>query len=780
MKNNIKKADIGKGLVNGMAAGVTAGAAAALVREVLNAIEDAKAEKKRRNPRTDENTVVLHIPKATEIEKPASARDDFDDAKIVDGKEIELSTPERDTAGRFAPGWISKKAQSTGTVGGLLGALLGYDYLTGFSKGVDKTKVELKNWWNNYSDDTGTILGATGGLVGGYILAKKIAQKIEEARLKREIAAAQKEYSNLLTNKNAECDLLDFGFSKEAQVAQNNTTPVDPPKPSKGIPRPPVPDPKGNGSNILIDGLSEIAGGVVKDITGPIRGGVESTGHEHGEAADEALATGVRASAGVMGATTVATIVAALAIAHVTKQILKKKYGNPNLQKDVVPRNTNVIFKASEDESFEISPATAIVALWMYKDSMAHEIYGPIERGIKLAETAADDSVVDPFAPQPAETPQQPQKLYNTPNSLPENTRLLDDPNIRTIAVQTLAQPNTFKKQLYGAYGITPKEQIPDDPSPGAMWVMGGQDYFGVPFDKVIANPALSKWLENEANAFSQFSEDNEELRKIREGLTPEAAAQANRLAALSGYMTDPNDPSSARGGFGEMFSGQIRKEIEDMRANHPEEFNAFMGDVIRSNNGLVKIMNSAEFAPAMNRMAEDRINDYLNNSWFGKATNSGWMAQLPFFNWIKQLAMWFFTKTHLGHALAMRSALGQYVDEPGKLLLGQYGNGQVYNPNIDPIEMEKGGEVFTKLSGSPLGMISEDIANLNINTDMSNVSLDEKLDTILGRLPASRQKTKRKYVSIKGDKEYQDLIKRKRKKILKILQDINEEYAEQ
>ena len=46
MKHNIKKADIGKGLVNGMAAGVTAGAAAALVREVLNAIEDAKAEKK--------------------------------------------------------------------------------------------------------------------------------------------------------------------------------------------------------------------------------------------------------------------------------------------------------------------------------------------------------------------------------------------------------------------------------------------------------------------------------------------------------------------------------------------------------------------------------------------------------------------------------------------------------------------------------------------------------------------------------------------------------------
>ena len=776
MKNNIKKADIGKGLVNGMAAGVTAGAAAALVREVLNAIEDAKAEKKRRNPRTDENTVVLHIPKATEIEKPASARDDFDDATSVDGKEIELSTPERDTAGRFAPGWVSKKAQSTGTVGGLLGALFGYDYLKGFSKGVDKTKVELKNWWDNYSDDTGTILGATGGLVGGYILAKKIAQKIEEARLKREIAAAQKEYSNLLTNKNAECDLLDFGFSKEAQNAQNNTTPVEPPKPSKGIPRPPVPDPRGNGSNIIIDGLSDIAGGVVKDLTGPIRGGIESTGHEHGEAADETLATGVRASAGVMGATTVATIVAALAIAHVTKQILKKKYGNPNLQKDVVPRNTNVIFKASEDESFEISPATAIVALWMYKDSMAHEIYGPIERGVKLAQ----DASADPFAETPATQPTEPIKPYYTPNTLPKGTRLLDDPNIRTIAVQTLAQPNTFKKNLYSAYGITPKEQIPDDPTPGLNWVTGNEDYFGVPFDKVIANPHLSKWLDNEVAAMTQWQEDNEDVKKVLEGQSPEAIGNMRRLAALGGWNPDPNDQSTARPGFGKLFNDQLRQEIEDMKANHPEEFNAFMGDVIRSNNGLVKIMNSAEFAPAMNRMAEDRINDYLNNSWFGKATNSGWMAQLPFFNWIKQLATWFFTKTHLGHALAMRSALGQYVDEPGKLLLGQYGNGQVYNPNIDPIEMEKSGEVFTKVSGSPLGMISEDIANLNINTDMSNVSLDEKLDTILGRLPASRQKTKRKYVSIKGDKEYQDLIKRKRKKILKILQDINEEYAEQ
>ena len=728
--NNIKKANIGKGIGNGLAFGVTSGIAVSFAREIIQAIEDAKLEKKRRDPKTDSNTVVLHVPK--ELEKPASARDNFDDAKANDGKEIELKTPERDKAGRFTPNWVSKQADTAGTAaaigGGIVPSILGIEYLGGMAGGMKDTKEALKSWWNNYKDDTGTILGSTAGIVGGYILARKLAQKIEEERLKREIAAAQEEYAKLLTAKKASCELLELGIEKSADEDDIY------------FEQPKIPDTSNDPSVVKDIGttIGQTLWEGAKSLVDPAKHDAAEKGKEHAPFVDKPTAAAVNASSKVFAGTTVATIIAALAIAHVTKKVLKQKYGNPNVKRDVVPRTTSVILKASEDNSFEISPATAIVTLGYIKEAMAYDMNKPIFDGIKKAQstqqTVNDDIFDDPFD---TGTPAKP---ANTAPAAPRKPgMLIDDPNMWALATRYMARPDNFRAQLYRQF------------NPNATQLPEGYSERG----------------------FTQDDFDN--LGNGKGELAGISIPYANM--DLQDLIEANKDSGKLPG---ELIGDKIKQEFAQLKETDPKRYNAFVGQLLQTNPELIKILNSDEFAENVNQLADERINNYFSpkdpNSkaptTFGNAISSGWLGQLPFYNWLRQIASWLFKNTRIGHAMGLRSYLGQYTKNPGELLMRAYGNGSVYNPNTD-----KEAEFLAKQAGLP-GL--EDIANINILGDASNTALDEKLDQLLGRLPGSRRETKRKYVSITGDKETQALIRKKRKQILKILQDLNAEYSEQ
>ena len=778
--SNIKKANIGKGLGNGLAFGVTSGIAVSFAREIIQAIEDAKLEKKRRNPKTDSNTVVLHVPK--ELEKPASARDDFDDAKANDGKEIELKTPERDKAGRFTPNWVSKQAgvgDVVNTAGGVakpvattIGGLAAADFLSHMFGSMGKSWERLKDFGNTYGDSVGTIAGSTAGIVGGYILARKLAQKLEEARLKREIAAAQKEYANLILGKKASCDILDIGLDKQAEdpiytgptADRNNKTWLD-----RGF---------SSTYGFLADQLKKVTDQNTTPST------IGQLGEQAGRGLDNITAKGVDASAKVLAGTTVATIIAALAIAHVTKKVLKQKYGNPNVKRDVVPRTTSVILKASEDNSFEISPATAIVTLGYIKEAMAYDMNKPILDGIKKAYAtpavsperfmppgSQEQAVVPESAPASNPTGQAPQPAQTasaapatTPQAVnddvfddpfdtgtpakPVNTAkatqrkpgmLIDDPNMFALAIRYMARPENFRAQLYRQF-----------------------------------NPNATKLPEGYSER--GFTQDDFDILGNGKGELAGIRIPYNNADLLDLFEANKNSGKRP----GEFIGDKIKQEFAQLKETDPKRYDAFIGQLLQTNPELIKIINSDEFAENVNQLADERINNYFSpkdtNSkaptTFGNAISSGWLGQLPFYNWLRQIASWLFKNTRIGHAMGLRSYLGQYTKNPGELLMRAYGNGPVYNPNTD-----KEAEFLSKQAGLP-GL--EDITNINILGDASNTALDEKLDQLLGRLPGSRRETKRKYVSITGDKETQALIKKKRKHILKILQDLNAEYSEQ
>ena len=745
--NNIKKANIGKGLGNGLAFGVTSGIAVSFAREIIQAIEDAKLEKKRRDPKTDSNTVVLHVPK--ELEKPASARDDFDDAKANDGKEIELKTPERDKAGRFTPNWVSKQAGTAETAaavgGGIVPSILGIEYLGGMAGGMKDTKEALKSWWNNYKDDTGTILGSTAGIVGGYIIARKLAQKLEEARLKREIAAAQEEYAKLLTAKKASCELLELGIEKSADEDDIY------------FEQPKIPD-RSNDSSVANDIGTTIGKTLwegAKSLIDPAKHDAAEKGKEHAPFVDKPTAAAVNASSKVFAGTTVATIIAALAIAHVTKKVLKQKYGNPNVKRDVVPRTTSVILKASEDNSFEISPATAIVTLGYIKEAMAYDMNKPILDGIKKAQALTPDEQKVRFM-----TPEQrAQAGISNVNGIQPATQqaqvatpqknpglLIDDENMWALATKYMSKPENFRAQLYRQFN-------PGKPLPQGYGEVGFAD-----------------------DAFNAFGVGQGELSEIKLPLdNPYIQKIINDNSSIpdGGFV-----PHVDKAGVSAAISAQLRSELESLKKTDPKRYDAFIGGILQTNPALIKELNSADFKDNVNAMADAAINNYFSpkGSGFGKAISSGWMASLPFWGWLRSLASWLFKNTRMGHALGLRSALGKYTKNPGALLMKAYENGPVANPNIDE-PMEKDNEYHEKIAGLP-GL--EDITNINILGDASNTALDEKLDQLLGRLPGSRRETKRKYVSITGDKETQALIRKKRKQILKILQDLNAEYSEQ
>ena len=388
--------NFGKGAIIG---GATS-AAIVLARDFVHALEDAKAEKKRRHPHTDANTIVINIPKQLEA-KAASAREGFENVPALESKTISLSDTSRDVKGRFTPAWLSKAAQTkpSQTVPWLTALV------AGMAPYMEKTRGAFAKLPGLAMEHSGDILGAAGGTVLGYLVIRKLHDNLEKKRLEREIAEAQQEYVDLLQKK-SEYDILKdveavLPAVKSAEVVQLN-----------------------GDTGGLVQGIKNYFS-TVMDTNNPAPKPTSLAGkalQAAGKSVDDQLAWLTENAGGwVGGATLATTTLLALTTAYVTKKLMDKKFGDSSGSKaKFTPKQTKILFKTSADHSFQIEPETALAALFMIKAAQEADPTTPTNA------PAATPPAPQPEAPAPAETtpppadapkPEKPGQVVNLDHS---------------------------------------------------------------------------------------------------------------------------------------------------------------------------------------------------------------------------------------------------------------------------------------------------------------------------------------------------------------------------
>lgn len=677
-----KKADVAGSFGKGLGYGIAAGSAVELARFIVGAIDDYKSQKKRTHPKIDRNTIVLTLPKkpvAELSEKASSARDQFDDDKASRGKDVKIDDTSRDTLGRFTPGWLSKKAQSWPWW------LLAGAGATATVGNMDPAKEAIKKSPGEFMDHTGTILGGVAGLSLGYVLARKIAQKIEEKRLEREIAAAQKEYIGILQNKAASYDILPvLPTEKKADSIMGDSG--QPFESSQGNPSW-TGKALASGAKALVDAVADKDNAVNKAI------------HNAVEPLAPATAKGIEYGTWAFSAGTAATILTALSIAYVTKKMLDKKYGNPNAKKDVVPRNTRVLFKTSSaEEPFEISPATAICALSCIKAAMEQES--------KFEKEAID---------------------LNPPGHKGERWW---KPSQQ--ATREPVKPRSNGRVRSNNWSLT-----------------GGKMPVGTSIDDYMADRLSNE--DNFTKAMGYISGQTSVLPDKPGGLNP--------VELLDKY----NSELTSIFGSPELGSYAIKTY-----AGSPDKLRALAGSAIQKNPKLVRILNE-KFPGWVNQQAENYLNNYFseNGSGFGKAISSGWLGKTPIGDWLKKFMLWLFKNNQAARTWGFRKGLSQLVkdtDEVKRIIEEAYPANTPLNPK------------FAMAKEANIASVMESLANFNINTDESNKTLDAKLNMLLENLNAKKRMTKQKYVSIRGDKDSEEFVRKNREKILQIIREINAE----
>jgi len=305
-KNKISSPiEIGSDMLMG---GASIAAIIALAKQYAEAKRQARKKEELEKRDIDPGTVVLRIPKS----RDKLAEDTTVNVKpAVETKEIRpLSEGQlRDTAGRFATvdeplkdGAKEKSAQSI--VGG-----------------------------------AGSILAAGGGAVLGYYLISKLADKLEQKRLKKQIAAAQTEYLDLLDGrnvKNAEAfsTLFMFNGDDNGELSKEAGVPTD---------------------------LINLIGGIPKRIN---------------QAGSAALAAYILTAGGT---------------AYVVKRYLEDRFGKRDKQEDP-EKQTRILFKAGSSE-FDITPEQMMATVSVLRDC----IRDSVPPGVKQA-SGYDYSFLDDIA----------------------------------------------------------------------------------------------------------------------------------------------------------------------------------------------------------------------------------------------------------------------------------------------------------------------------------------------------------------------------------------------
>lgn len=175
------------------AGGLMAGAGAASLVNLLHHIQQMRQERKQKlkNQDTDENTIVLTLPRksAALVQKLAAACDST--IKHTEGPKHTVYDVNR--------GQKQSRAKDTGKYG---------------------PQLTAKTAGSGWPTMTGSWLAALGGGAGGVVLANEVYKKYREKQLKRELEAAKQEYMDVLTRQVKGASVIESLFQVPDQEKQ--------------------------------------------------------------------------------------------------------------------------------------------------------------------------------------------------------------------------------------------------------------------------------------------------------------------------------------------------------------------------------------------------------------------------------------------------------------------------------------------------------------------------------------------------------------------------------
>jgi hypothetical protein len=310
-----------------IAVGGSIAATLALIRQLAEANRQRKEKERRESDAISPNTIVLRVRKNKDGygggEKYAEA--------VCQGKTVKVE-----------PTTSSREIRPTASVHTR-------EPNGRFTEDIGKEKSA--GFLTDSVSGAGDILAAGGGAVLGYALVSKLAQRLEQKRLEKQIAAAQTEYVNLLDGKqekSAETKTFSRLF-----LFDDSTIPA-------------------------IEVSLHKQAGVPTDIY-------------------DVFANTPRVAQGMTSGMIAAWILGAGASAYVAKRLLENKFDKEEEEEPEKP--TRIIFKAGEDSSgklteFEISPDKLLATVGIMRECIADSV----PEGVKLAADVPDYSFLDDIA----------------------------------------------------------------------------------------------------------------------------------------------------------------------------------------------------------------------------------------------------------------------------------------------------------------------------------------------------------------------------------------------
>ena len=188
-------------------------------------------------------------------------------------------------------------------------------------------------------------------------------------------------------------------------------------------------------------------------------------------------------------------------------------------------------------------------------------------------------------------------------------------------------------------------------------------------------------------------------------------------------------------------------------------------GQAILKNPNLINILNEEKYRTLVDSAADKYLNNYFspNGQGIGRALSTGWLGSTPLGSWLKQLYSWIFKNTSWGREKGMRRFLDKYTGDTDNVLASARGQAPMVKTQSDKT--------------AQFAAIEEFVANQNINNDIRNKELGEKLDAIADAV-VKKTKNNLSYArnSISGaDAAAREFIEKHRSLIIRALRDAQE-----
>ena len=315
-------------ILGGAAAGLLGGGSIAAIQALISDYIEAKRQKKRDEERhsndVSPDTVVLYLNKN-------NAKNDSGYKYAEAGRDQKVKVEPGVKSMEVRYGAYAQPREANGR------------YLSGRKPDSEIEKKAVGRAWDNGL----WLASAVASAPVGYMIVRKIGDRIEEKRLKAQVEAAQKEYVGLLSGE---------GDEKVAEAFFDAI-----------------------GSNVLSrmekDAQSNDGSTAVGRVAGRLIG----------RPLDEASANspGVRAGENFLSIGIASAILSALASAYVTNRAMHKNYDPPEEEdEEKEPTVKRVLFKGAES-TYEITPEQALVTISVLRDCLRDSV--PLERIEKKA-----------------------------------------------------------------------------------------------------------------------------------------------------------------------------------------------------------------------------------------------------------------------------------------------------------------------------------------------------------------------------------------------------------